>query len=72
MFYDALSSVGRAHAEKSIASLKSAGIEERNDLDSDFWRDVARSFPMRGKVAGVWRWAMRSVSLCHAVWTPIS
>ena len=30
-----------AIAENAIADLKSLGIEERNDLDSAFWRDVA-------------------------------
>ena len=34
-------SVDQDYAEENIATLKAAGIEERNDLDGAFWRDVA-------------------------------
>lgn len=41
VFYDVLRTGGAAMAENSVATLQRDGIEERGDLDGDFWRDVA-------------------------------
>lgn len=41
VFYDRLKQGDRENAESGLDLLKASGIEERNDLDSAFWRDVA-------------------------------
>ena len=41
VFYDAVGTHDPATAEIAIATLKEAGIVERNDMDAAFWRDVA-------------------------------
>lgn len=41
VFYDVLRATDATRAESEIALLTAAGIEERNDLDGIFWRDMA-------------------------------
>lgn len=41
VFYDALGSHGMSVAEAAIATLREAGVIERNDCDTAFWRDIA-------------------------------
>ena len=41
VFYDFLQSDEAPTAEAAIATLRAAGVEERNDMDGAFWRDVA-------------------------------
>jgi PIN domain nuclease of toxin-antitoxin system len=41
VFYNTLKTHGPAVAEAVIANLKADGVEERNDMDAAFWRDVA-------------------------------
>jgi PIN domain nuclease of toxin-antitoxin system len=41
VFYDTLKAYGPTVAESVIANLKADGVEERNDMDAAFWRDVA-------------------------------
>jgi hypothetical protein len=41
VFYDFLQNSDAATAEEAIATLKEAGLIERNDMDAAFWRDGA-------------------------------
>lgn len=41
VFNNALHASPATTAEKAIATLKSDGIIERNDMDAAFWRDIA-------------------------------
>lgn len=41
VFYDVLRTGGEADAEAGIAALQREGIEERDDMEEAFWRDVA-------------------------------
>ena len=41
VFYAFLRIGGAALAEEVMADLKADGVEERNDMDATFWRDVA-------------------------------
>ena len=42
VYYDFWRASNQQAAESAIADLISLGIEERNDMDSEFWRDVGR------------------------------
>ena len=42
VFYFILNSRDEATAEASIALLKAAGLQERADIDAEFWRQIAR------------------------------
>jgi PIN domain nuclease of toxin-antitoxin system len=42
VYYDFWRAANRQAAESAITDLISLGIEERNDMDSEFWREVAR------------------------------
>jgi PIN domain nuclease of toxin-antitoxin system len=42
VYYDFWRASNQEAAESAIADLLSLGIEERNDMDSEFWREVGR------------------------------
>jgi PIN domain nuclease of toxin-antitoxin system len=42
VYYDFWRASGRDVAEAAIADLLAIGIQERNDLDPEFWREVGR------------------------------
>jgi PIN domain nuclease of toxin-antitoxin system len=42
VYYDFWRASSRKAAESAITDLLSLGIVERNDMDSEFWRDVGR------------------------------
>ena len=42
VYYDFWRAAGHEAAESAVADLLSLGIQERNDLDSQFWREVGR------------------------------
>jgi PIN domain nuclease of toxin-antitoxin system len=42
VYYDFWRASGRETAELAIADLLDLGIEERNDMDSEFWRQAGR------------------------------
>lgn len=41
VFYDSLGTHDAAIAEAALATLKAAGVIERNDMDGVFWREIA-------------------------------
>ncbi len=41
VFYNTLREHGAVTAEAVMVNLKADGVEERNDMDAAFWRDVA-------------------------------
>jgi PIN domain nuclease of toxin-antitoxin system len=51
VYYDFWRAANRNAAESAIADLLSLGIEERNDLDSEFWRAVGRLKAIYRRVA---------------------
>lgn len=42
VYYDFFRASNQDTAERAISDLASLGIEERTDMDSEFWRDVGR------------------------------
>ena len=42
IYYDFWRAAGKQAAESAIGDLRSIGIKERNDLDTEFWREVGR------------------------------
>lgn len=42
VYYDFWRAAGQDAAESAISDLLAIGIEERTDLDSEFWREVGR------------------------------
>lgn len=42
VYYDAIRIGGRVAAEASLDDLSALGVIERNDFDSEFWREVGR------------------------------
>lgn len=42
VFYDFHKSAGESAAEKAISDLKAIGVIERNDFETDFWKETGR------------------------------
>jgi predicted nucleic acid-binding protein len=51
VYYDFLRSEGESAAEAAIADLLAVGITPREDMDSDFWREVGRIKVNPGKLS---------------------
>ena len=66
VYYDFFRASNQDAAEAAISDLLGLAIEERTDMDAEFWRDVGASklytvgFPSR--TAAPWRW--------RAAWVP--
>ena len=41
-YYDAIRAVDEKYAQASLTALSAANVVERNDFDTDFWKEVAR------------------------------
>ena len=67
VYYDFWRAAGHEAAESAVADLLSLGIQERNDLDSQFWREVGRLKAVHRRVswptAVRWRWLAGSVQV---------
>ena len=51
VYYDFFRTAGEHSAESAIGELLAIGIRERNDLDSEFWHEVARVKVMHRRVS---------------------
>jgi uncharacterized protein len=50
VYYDILRAAGEPVAEQSISDLTAAGVADRADLDSGFWREVGK-LKARGRIS---------------------
>jgi PIN domain nuclease of toxin-antitoxin system len=51
VYYDFWRVSNRQAAESAVTDLLSLGIEERNDMDSEFWREAGRLKAVRRRVS---------------------
>ena len=51
VYYDFWRASTREAAESAISDLLAIGIQERSDLDAEFWRDVGRLKALRRRVS---------------------
>jgi len=51
VYYDFFRAAGEHSAESAISELLAIGIRERNDVDSEFWREVGRIKAMHRRVS---------------------